>query len=432
MSDPNGKPIVIIGAGVAGLVAAIELQAAGRSVVVLDAAPEVGGRVRTTVRDGLVIDHGFQVLFTAYPTLRRYLDFDRLALRKFLPAARIARDGQVSLIGDALADPGLLLDTIFARAIGVGDKLRLLALRRFAQQLSIDDCFGARFASISTRDFLTARGFGAPVIDGFFAPFYGGILLDRTLATSASILLFTFKMLADGDTVVPAGGIGALTQQMAARLVAGTVRTNCAVRALVVVNERVTGVRLHDDTELEAAQVVLATDAPAAAALARTAGLTLPEPSGARGCTTLYYTARTSPIPGKALWLNANTNAVVSHAVTLTDVAPEYASNGRTLIAATSVGAAADLDDATLDAAARAELAAMGKVPPAALALDRVALWRVPYSQYEQAPGWREHRPSIACGMQGLWRASETLHSSSLEGAARGGEMAAKAILHAT
>lgn len=432
MSAPNGKPIIVIGAGVAGLVAAIELQAAGRSVVVLDAAPEVGGRVRTTVRDGLVIDHGFQVLFTAYPTLRRYLDFDRLALRKFLPAARIARDGQVSLIGDALADPGLLLDTIFARAIGVGDKLRLLALRRFAQQLSIDDCFGARFASISTRDFLAARGFGASVIDGFFAPFYGGILLDRTLATSASILLFTFKMLADGDTVVPAGGIGALTQQMAARLAAGTVRTNCAVHALVVKNERVTGVRLHDDTELEAAQVVLATDAPAAAALARTAGLTLPEPSGARGCTTLYYTARTSPIPGKALWLNANTNAVISHAVTLTDVAPEYATKGRTLIAATCVGAAAELDDATLDAAARSELAAMGKVPQGALALDRVALWRVPYSQFEQAPGWREHRPSIACGMQGLWRASETLHSSSLEGAARGGEMAAKAILHAT
>lgn len=176
MRASNGNPIVIVGAGVAGLVAAIELQAAGRAVLVLDAAPEVGGRVRTSRHDGLVIDHGFQVLFTAYPTLRRYLDFDRLALRKFLPAARIARDGHVSLIGDALADPGLLLDTIFARAIGVGDKLRLLALRRFAQHLSIDDCFGPRFAGISTREFLAARGFGAPVIDGFFAPFYGGIL----------------------------------------------------------------------------------------------------------------------------------------------------------------------------------------------------------------------------------------------------------------
>ncbi|MFN8883572.1 FAD-dependent oxidoreductase [Gemmatimonas sp.] len=432
MRASNGNPIVIVGAGVAGLVAAIELQAAGRAVLVLDAAPEVGGRVRTSRHDGLVIDHGFQVLFTAYPTLRRYLDFDRLALRKFLPAARIARDGHVSLIGDALADPGLLLDTIFARAIGVGDKLRLLALRRFAQHLSIDDCFGPRFAGISTREFLAARGFGAPVIDGFFAPFYGGILLDRTLATSASILLFTFKMLADGDTVIPAGGIGALTQQMAARLTPGSVRTRTAVRALTVTAGRVSGVQLDDATTIEAAQVVLATDAPAAATLARTVGLSLPEPTGARGCTTLYFTARTSPIPGKALWLNANPQAVLSHAVTLTDVAPEYASQGRTLIAATAVGAAADLDDATLDAAMRHELARMGGVSPDALTLDRVALWRVPYAQYEQAPGWREQRPSIACGMAALWRASETLHSSSLEGAARGGEMAAKAILHAT
>lgn len=426
MSDP----IVIVGAGVAGLIAAIDLQAARREVLVLDAAADVGGRVRTTVVNGLVIDHGFQVLFTAYPTLKRYLDFDALALRKFLPAARIARDGQTSLIGDALADPSLLLDTIFARAVGLGDKLRLLALRRFAQQLSIDDCFSARFAGISTRDFLRARGFGTDVIDGFFAPFYGGILLDRTLATSASILLFTFKMLADGDTVVPAGGIGALTKQMAARLTPGTVRTSAAVRALVVTDGRVTGVRLDDDRIVSAAQVVLATDAPMAATLAATAGLTLPEPTGARGCTTLYFTARTTPIPGKALWLNADSNAVISHAVTLTDVAPEYATQGRVLIAATSVGTPADLDDDTLEAAARRELSHMGNVSAEKAGLERVALWRVPYAQYEQAPGWREHRPSIACGMPGLWRASETLHSSSLEGAARGGAMAAAALLH--
>lgn len=432
MSAANGNPIIIVGAGVAGLVTAIDLQRAGRAVRLLDAAPAVGGRVRTTVQNGLVIDHGFQVLFTAYPTLRRYLDFPTLGLRRFLPAARIARGGQVSLIGDALADPGLLLDTIFARAIGLGDKLRLLALRRFAQQLSIDDCFGPRFANISTRDFLLARGFGTPVIDGFFAPFYGGILLDRTLATTASVLLFTFKMLADGDTVIPAGGIGALTAQMAAQLAPGTVDLGAPVASLVVTDGRVTGVRLTDDRVIDAEQVVLATDAPMAARLAATAGVTLPEPTGARGCTTLYYTARTSPIPGKALWLNAEPDAVISHAVTLTDVAPEYASNGRTLIAATAVGTPAELDDETLDRSARTELARMGNVRAEQCGLERVALWRVPYSQFEQAPGWREHRPSIACGIPGLWRASETLHSSSLEGAARGGQMAAAALLHAT
>ena len=123
---------------------------------------------------------------------------------------------------------------------------------------------------------------------------------------------------------------------------------------------------------------------------------------------------------------------MISHAVTLTDVAPEYAADGRTLIAVTAVGASADFDDATLDAAARRELARMGNVREDQSALERVALWRVPYSQFEQAPGWREHRPNIACGIPGLWRASETLHSSSLEGAARGGEMAAKALLHAS
>jgi hypothetical protein len=61
--------------------------------------------------------------------------------------------------------------------------------------------------------------------------------------------------------------------------------------------------------------------------------------------------------------------------------------------------------------------------------LTRAAIWRVPYAQFAQPPGWRDHRPTIACGIPGLWRASEVLHSSSLEGAARGGQDAARAVL---
>ena len=113
-------------------------------------------------------------------------------------------------------------------------------------------------------------------------------------------------------------------------------------------------------------------------------------------------------------------------------MAPEYATGGRVLLAATAVGAAADRDDAALDATARTELARMGGLSAEAVGFERVALWRVPYAQFAQPPGWREQRPSIACGIPGLWRASEVLHSSSLEGAARGGAMAAQALLHAT
>ncbi len=422
---------VVVGAGIAGLVCAIELHRAGRAVVVIEAAPDVGGRVRSTVMQGMTVDHGFQVLFTAYPTLGAYLDHDALSLRSFQPAAHIVRDGQVSLLGDAWSDPSLLLDTVLARGVSVGDKLRLLALRRFAQQLSIDDCFSSRFDEVSTREFLRGRGFGSAVINGFFAPFYGGILLDRSLSTSASVLLFTFKMLADGTTAVPARGMGAISAQLASQLPSGSVRVGVGVQRLDVTEGRISGVTLADGSRFEATHVVLATDPSAAASLASSAGISIAVPPGAHGCTTVYYHSSSTPLPGKALWLNAEPGAIVSHAVTLTDVAPEYAPAGTALIAATAVGAAATLDDDAFDAAARVEIAQMAAAAGTGVntELNRLAAWRVPYAQFAQPPGWRSSRPTIACGIPGLWRASEFLHSSSLEGAARGGQSAARAIL---
>ena len=435
MSSRNTQdPVIVVGAGIAGLICAIELHRAGRPVVVLERAEDVGGRVRTSRIEQLTIDHGFQVLFTAYPVLGTYLDQRALALRTFTPAAQIVRDGRASLIGDAWRDPSLLIDTVLARALPLGDKLRLLALRRFVPQLTIDDCFAARFDGVSTREFLLSRGFSTAVIDGFFAPFYGGILLDRSLATSASVLLFTFKMLADGATAVPARGMGAMTAQLAAQLPTGAVRIGVAVRQLDVADGHVIGVTLDDGSRFAATQVVLATDPVAAAALAMTAGARLDVPTGAHGCTSLYYRTSRSPLPGKALWLNANPTAVISHAVTISDVAPEYAPAGTALLAATAVGDAATMDDASLDAAARREIAAMATAAGhrGSEALEQVAIWRVPYAQFAQPPRWREQRPSVACGLPGLWRASEFLHSSSLEGAARGGQAAAQALLHAT
>ncbi len=56
---PRGS-VLIIGAGVAGLACARELQAAGLTVQVVDKARGVGGRVATRRQDGLVFDHGAQ------------------------------------------------------------------------------------------------------------------------------------------------------------------------------------------------------------------------------------------------------------------------------------------------------------------------------------------------------------------------------------
>ena len=63
------KPVVVIGAGLAGMNAAIELQKAGHEVVVLDAADRAGGRVQSDLIDGFTCDRGFQLINARYPEL---------------------------------------------------------------------------------------------------------------------------------------------------------------------------------------------------------------------------------------------------------------------------------------------------------------------------------------------------------------------------
>ena len=64
--------VVVIGAGLSGLLAARELNASGYRVVVLEKGSEVGGRLATRRRDEAVFDHGaqyFTVLDPAFDSL---------------------------------------------------------------------------------------------------------------------------------------------------------------------------------------------------------------------------------------------------------------------------------------------------------------------------------------------------------------------------
>ena len=84
MTSGDRLPVIVVGAGLAGLTCARLLAQAGTPVVVLEAADGIGGRVRTDVTpEGFVLDRGFQVVFTAYPALRRVLDLRTLDLRPF-------------------------------------------------------------------------------------------------------------------------------------------------------------------------------------------------------------------------------------------------------------------------------------------------------------------------------------------------------------
>ena len=71
----TSRPVLIIGAGLTGLTCATVLQKNGVEYRIFDKADAVGGRVRTDDVNGFRLDRGFQVLLTAYPEAKRFLDY---------------------------------------------------------------------------------------------------------------------------------------------------------------------------------------------------------------------------------------------------------------------------------------------------------------------------------------------------------------------
>jgi phytoene dehydrogenase-like protein len=211
--------VIVAGGGLSGLVAARHLADAGVDVELVERRETVGGRVRTVCRDGFVMDKGFQVLFTAYPAAQRELDYDDLDLRYYKPGACIAREGERSILSDPLRDHAALGASVLNTEVTLVDKLRTLKLRRDLSNASETSIFSGNDQSVEA--YLRDRGFSEQFVENFAAPFYGGITLDRSLSASRKVFEYTFKMLSEGRIAVPAAGMQAIPEQLAASARAG-------------------------------------------------------------------------------------------------------------------------------------------------------------------------------------------------------------------
>ena len=430
MSSDSDLDVVVVGGGLAGLACATTLQQAGRQVAVLEAADRVGGRVATDDVQGFRVDRGFQVYLDAYPEGRRFLDHAALQLGRFDSGAIIAEGSRLRAIADPWRKPLAAVSGLLSGTVGVADALKIAGLRAEvlaglkAGRLGQDS---GRSAEVSTREMLMSRGFSESVMRRFFEPFFGGVFLERALATSADVFAFTFAMFAAGAGCLPAGGMAAIPQQLASRLPAGVVRTGCPVTRVAA-----GGVQLADGRELRAAAVVVAADLEAAARLLPS----LIEPAAAsrswKGTRLVAFAAERSPLAGPRLLVVADAAGATQPAGPIdnltvpSDVATGYAPAGQALV---TVSIRSDWEGSEpLEEAVRQQARTfLG---------DAVATWQhlttidVPHSLPDERPQARAVRPSSVLG-NGLFLCGDHLTTASINGALRSGRECAEAVLSA-
>lgn len=124
-----GERVAVVGAGWAGLSAAVELTARGRHVTLFDMAPQVGGRARRVDHDGAVYDNGQHILIGAYrdtlATMVR-VGVDPTAVLRRLPLTLRHADGRGLQLRPGPPRLAFVRAVLGCRSWRLGDRLALL------------------------------------------------------------------------------------------------------------------------------------------------------------------------------------------------------------------------------------------------------------------------------------------------------------------
>jgi len=311
--------VIIVGAGVAGLVAAIELEKQNIAPLIVEGTDRVGGRVKTDSFQGYQLDHGFQVLLTAYPEAKKYLDYDSLSLKYFNPGALIFQGQKQIRLSDPLRQPSQTFNTLFSKAGNFQDKLLIFKLSQRLKKDSLSDIFSR--TEMTTRAYLTSYGFSEQIITNFFQPFFGGIFLESELNTSSRMFEFVFKMFSQGHAAIPADGMEAIPRQLKSQLNSTEFLFNFKVVA--VEDKRV---ELDDGNVLTADAVIIATQPDKI--LKKMKG----QFPGYQQVTNLYFEVDQSFIQKPVIGLIPKNGKLINNFTFMSDTANGYSKNGKALL----------------------------------------------------------------------------------------------------
>lgn len=398
---------VVVGAGLAGLTCARELERAGLDVVVLERSDAVGGRVRTDLVDGFRCDRGFQLVNPAYPALKQLVDLDALDLRPFAAGAALAGPDGFAIVADPKRSPRYLRRVLRSGYVLPGELARLGAWAK--------PSFGSVRKLLAQEDqpladSLDSAGVRGRIREEVFEPFFTGVLAEDRGETSSHFARLLVRSFARGTPGVPALGMSALPEQIAAEL-HHKVRLHAEV--VSIERKRIWHVATREH-RYDAHAVVVATDP------ARATDLVGVDTAAMKGLVTYWFATDESPTGLDLLVLDPMRTGPVVNTAVMSNIAPAYAPEGRHLVQATALAG----QEAVAEKEVRAHLARMYRI--STRQWEVVVAHHVPHALPEQRPGVSLRQP-VDLG-NGLFVAGDHRDTASIQGALVSGRRTAASV----
>ena len=295
MSD---KKVAVIGAGLAGLSAALTLQDAGCDVEVYESSDRVGGRVATDLIDGYRLDRGFQLINAHYPELLRLGVISELDFISAPRSVDVAIDDTIISLGDPRHNPFSALNP------ATGSIVKKLS---FIGYLASSATSGR-----SVEDELLRYG---DLYQRVLKPFLSGVFLTSPSEVDAVSGKEIIRSFISGKPGLPALGAGELPKALARRV--RTIHLNSRIDSL---------------NEVKADAVIVAADLTTAAQL-----LDIPNVPKLASSTTWYHEVPIEMTQSNRLLIDGQARGPVINSIALSNLVPMYAPLGKTLLSSTTI-----------------------------------------------------------------------------------------------
>ena len=264
------EPVVIIGAGWAGLAAAVNLTQQGHKVMVFESAKQAGGRARAVNFNGLNVDNGQHILIGAYTScldLMKTVGINTKNFLKRLPLS-LTITGETKLILQAPPLPAplhLLYALMTAKGLRIHDKLAAvkfgLSLKKYSYKFKND---------ISVKELFKLTNQTNTLIHQLWEPLCLATMNTSIESASANVFMTVFRdafthKTKYADSLLPTTDLSNLLPNAAIKYIennGGKVCYKSRVEDLQISDNQIVSVSIKSENKIEAinaSQVIIAT-----------------------------------------------------------------------------------------------------------------------------------------------------------------------------